>query len=73
MDISVFYSPTGERGAQQRRREAGARAVCLGCPVRAQCRQFALALGERHGVWGGLTESEREEITQQSRAVTLAG
>lgn len=38
---------------------AEARAVCIGCPVLVQCRQWAL----RHdvaGMCGGLTEAERE-------------
>ena len=39
---------------------ARAKAVCAACPVRRQCLQYALATGQMYGVWGGLTESERQ-------------
>ena len=39
-----------------------ARALCLGCPVRSQCLDYALADYELSGVWGGTTERERERI-----------
>ncbi|CAM5312487.1 hypothetical protein SNARM312S_06834 [Streptomyces narbonensis] len=32
------------------------------CPVRAECAAHALAVREPYGVWGGLTEDEREEL-----------
>lgn len=33
--------------------------ACRRCPVRAACLAYAMAAGERHGVWGGLTPDER--------------
>jgi WhiB family transcriptional regulator, redox-sensing transcriptional regulator len=36
-----------------------AKAVCDGCPVRAQCAAHAVAAGEEFGVWGGLAAHER--------------
>jgi WhiB family redox-sensing transcriptional regulator len=36
--------------------------VCGACPVKVQCAQHALAVREPYGVWGGLTEDEREDI-----------
>jgi WhiB family redox-sensing transcriptional regulator len=39
-----------------------ARQVCARCPVRAECRDHALAAREEFGVWGGLTEDERRAI-----------
>jgi WhiB family redox-sensing transcriptional regulator len=59
---STFFSPDGERGAARRRRERAAKAVCGGCRVREQCAAYALAYKERYGVWGGLSEHEREAI-----------
>jgi WhiB family transcriptional regulator, redox-sensing transcriptional regulator len=35
-------------------------ATCGGCPVRTQCLDFAIASGERYGIWGGLTEQDRQ-------------
>lgn len=34
-------------------------AVCLECPVAMDCLEFALAVDERWGVWGGFTARER--------------
>jgi hypothetical protein len=37
-------------------------AICQGCPVRRACRSHAFDQPERVGVWGGLTEREREDL-----------
>jgi len=58
----LFFHPEGERGPRRSGREAAAKGVCAGCPVVAQCRDHALASREPYGVWGGLSESEREDI-----------
>ncbi len=60
-DPALFFCPEGERGPTRRRRELAAKAVCLACPVIAQCRQHALSVQEPYGVWGGLTPEERAE------------
>lgn len=39
-----------------------AKKVCLGCDVREECLQYALANDERFGVWGGLSERERRNL-----------
>lgn len=36
--------------------------MCAACPVVAQCRSHALEVREPYGVWGGLTEAEREVL-----------
>ncbi|MGL5865052.1 MAG: WhiB family transcriptional regulator [Dermatophilaceae bacterium] len=56
----VFFHPEGERGSKRRRRATAAKEICLACPVLQQCRQHALTVREPYGVWGGLTEDERE-------------
>ena len=38
---------------------AAAKAVCRGCAVMEQCRDWALETGQEFGVWGGLSEDER--------------
>jgi WhiB family redox-sensing transcriptional regulator len=35
--------------------------------VRAECAAHALAVREPYGVWGGLTEDEREELMGRAR------
>lgn len=67
MDSTFFFHPDGERGPARARREARAKAVCRDCPVLAQCRRHALAVREPYGVWGGLSESERDTLTSARR------
>ncbi len=62
MDSATFFHPEGERGAARADREAKAKAVCERCPVVEQCRRHALAVQEPYGIWGGLSESERDVL-----------
>jgi len=61
VDPAVFFHPEGERGPARRRRDDAAKAICAGCPVVQECREHALTVREPYGVWGGMTEQEREE------------
>lgn len=40
-------------------RTAAAVAACSSCRVLEACRDYALAAGEEHGVWGGTTPADR--------------
>lgn len=40
-------------------RQAQAKAICMECPVRAECLEWAKDNDEREGIWGGLTPQER--------------
>lgn len=42
-----------------------AKLICTGCPVKDECLAFALENGERFGIWGGLTETERRTLARQ--------
>jgi WhiB family redox-sensing transcriptional regulator len=49
--------------------EAGqerAKAICSTCDLAAPCLATALQNRERHGVWGGATETERAAILRRS-------
>ena len=61
-DPRLFFHPEGERGPARHKRDAAAVAVCAGCPVIQQCREHGLSVREPYGVWGGLTEEDREAI-----------
>jgi WhiB family redox-sensing transcriptional regulator len=58
-DIYLFFGADGERQPERDRREAQAKKVCAGCPVRRQCLDYAITNPEKHGIYGGLTEDER--------------
>lgn len=66
-DLSVFFSPDGERRGARDRRGARARQICQVCPVLVRCRDHALTVGESYGVWGGMTESDRRKHTHRAR------
>lgn len=72
-ETSLFFHPEGERGPARRNRDAAAVAICESCPVLAQCRAHALAVREPYGVWGGMTEDEREAVYSRSRRLAAAG
>lgn len=60
---SVFFPPvTVERREDREERERHAKAICAGCAVLGECRDFALRIREPHGIWGGMTESERRLV-----------
>lgn len=60
-----MHHPDGERGPARRRRDTQAVAVCAQCPVIERCRQHAFSVREPFGVWGGLTEPDREAMQQR--------
>ena len=44
----------------------------MNCPVRQQCAEHALRVHEPYGVWGGLTEDDREEYYAREKAARRA-
>ena len=56
-DDNVLYAEHGGRGLV-----AHGKALCAGCPVRMPCLQFALDNNEPHGIWGGMTPDERDQM-----------
>ncbi len=61
VDPELFFP---ERGASTRE----AKEVCRGCVVKGDCLEYALANGEKFGIWGGLSERERRKV-RRSRAL----
>jgi len=70
-DPDLFFHPDGDRGLSRTARELAAKAVCAGCPVVEQCAGHALSVREPYGVWGGLTEDEREQVYAAARRLRL--
>ncbi len=65
MASSLFFHPPGERGVPREEREASAKAICRSCPVVQECLAHSLAVQESYGVWGGLSEGERQTVLAQ--------
>src|SRR3954451_20922537 len=58
VDPDLFFP---ERGASTRE----AKEVCRGCVVRDDCLEYALANGEKFGIWGGMSEREPRRLPRQ--------
>jgi WhiB family redox-sensing transcriptional regulator len=58
-DPEAFFP---EKGGSTR----DAKKVCVGCEVRAECLEYALAHDERFGIWGGLSERERRKLKKRA-------
>ena len=58
-DPEAFFP---EKGGSTRE----AKKVCVGCEVRAECLEYALANDERFGIWGGLSERERRKLKKRA-------
>ncbi|MEY4347598.1 MAG: hypothetical protein RIS43_17 [Actinomycetota bacterium] len=72
-DPESFFHPDGERGPARANREAKAKAICATCPVIKQCAAHALSVREPYGIWGGMSEDDREEIyAREKRTVRIA-
>ena len=62
VDPDLFFP---ERGGSTRE----AKEVCRGCVVREDCLEYALANGEKFGIWGGMSERERRRV-RRARALS---
>ena len=58
-DPEAFFP---EKGGSTRE----AKKVCIGCEVRPECLDYALANDERFGIWGGLSERERRKLKKRA-------
>jgi WhiB family redox-sensing transcriptional regulator len=65
-DSALFFHPDNARGGERSRREAAAKQVCGSCVVRTECREHALRVREPYGVWGGLSETERFRLFEET-------
>ncbi|TYK45469.1 WhiB family transcriptional regulator [Actinomadura decatromicini] len=65
MDLLLFFGPVGERNYERAAREREAAEVCMYCPVRDECLEWAFTNNEAHGVWGGLGEEVRQEARRK--------
>lgn len=64
MDPALFY-PENTSGPDKKTRNLyppEAKAACNRCPVRKACLDYAVNNGERFGLWGGKTPTERKKL-----------
>ena len=66
MDPDVFFPIRGQSTLP-------AKNICFFCPVRVYCAEYSIAIGEKLGVWGGLSERERRRIRRVRSLARKAG
>jgi WhiB family transcriptional regulator, redox-sensing transcriptional regulator len=54
----IWYPPPGSHGHDAKR-------ICDNCKVESECLTYALVRPENYGIWGGLTEHQREELRRR--------
>ncbi|MDQ3146775.1 MAG: WhiB family transcriptional regulator [Actinomycetota bacterium] len=70
-DPDLFF-PVGTTGLALVQIEA-AKTVCLACPVREPCLEFALSTNQDSGVWGATSEDERRKLRRARLARRRTG
>ncbi len=65
VDPELFFPGKGESPRDAKR-------ICACCEVRAQCLEYALAHGQRYGVWGGVSERGRGRLAHDRSAEVAA-
>ena len=65
-DPDLWTGPL-RRGAAADQRTTTAKQICDSCPVREECLDAAMSVGRDRdfGIWGGLTEKERETLRRR--------
>lgn len=61
-DLDVFFP--NDDGVYEPKVLRYAKFVCMGCPIREECREEGLKMLDEVGVWGGLTEKERRRVAK---------
>jgi WhiB family transcriptional regulator, redox-sensing transcriptional regulator len=52
---------------------AEAVAICLVCPVRHDCLDWAMEHNERNGIWGGVSARKRQRMRAERRRIANGG
>ncbi len=61
LEAEIFYPSEDDETAFE------AKAVCAACAVAGECLEYAIAVREKEGVWGGQTAAERVRIIRRRR------
>ena len=62
----AFFPPShAERKEEKLQREERAKAICRSCIVQGACLDYAIRIQEPHGIWGGMNETERKQMSER--------
>ena len=66
-DLVLFFGPDGERQPEREIRERKAKQICMGCPVRTECLDYAVSRPEKSAI----TTASVSEIRLAARPAAL--
>jgi WhiB family redox-sensing transcriptional regulator len=69
-EVNIFFAPDDNNYAFDNYAEA--RMTCLTCSFLDPCREYALSQPGLHGLWGGLSENQRDSIRRKEKLRSLA-
>jgi WhiB family transcriptional regulator, redox-sensing transcriptional regulator len=72
MSADLFFVPDGESRRDRLRRQLLAKSICAQCRVRVECGDFALRSQQPFGIWGGMTEHERQQESMSKTAIAIS-
>lgn len=66
-DPDIFFPDKEDENINYLDAVLEAKLICMGCPIKINCLEYALADSSLLGVWGGTTEDDRKRIRRRSR------
>lgn len=66
-DLPLFFETADESQARRKARAREAKRICGRCPVRQECLEASLEVGDRYGIFGGKTAEERGRMRRRRR------
>lgn len=71
LPVEVFFAHEEIRSSRRAASIEAAQRICVSCPVRQRCLDFAMTSERsftRYGIWGGLTARERTTLSRRQVA-----
>lgn len=65
-EVTQIFFPVGVTGAAAVQIQ-DAKTVCVECPVRQECLEYAITTNQEYGIWGGTSEEERRVLRRKWR------
>lgn len=56
-----LFFPTGDSSVAAEGQIKRAKSLCNDCSIKEECLEYAVENNVKHGIWGGLTERQREK------------
>ncbi len=67
-DVGLWFGDSNDEDEQYGTEDAAkAAGLCVPCPIKHACLQYAITTNEYWGVWGATTPAQRDRLRQQGR------